>query len=98
MQRFSNSVSLTNYHIVNTALHQTDTREATLKRLHVGKSTRQQQMVLLFAIMHDARPLHADKGNTGGKDHLEVTSHTYEEKQPAEPARRGTNFSPGTLG
>lgn len=48
-------------------------------------------MVLLFAIMHDAGPLRTDKGSAGGNDHLEVTSHTYEGKTPAQ---QGTNFSP----
>lgn len=47
-------------------------------------------MVLLFVIMHDAGPLRADKGRAGGNDHLEVTSHTYEEKKNAQ---QGTNFS-----
>lgn len=75
-------------------LHQTDTWKPTLKRLHVGKSTRQQQMVLLFAIMHDAGPLHTDKGSVGGNDHLQVTSHAYEENEAVEPAQRGTNLFP----
>lgn len=50
-------------------------------------------MVLLFVIMHIAGPLHTDKGSAGRNDHLEVTSHTYEEKEAVEHAQRGTNFS-----
>jgi len=51
-------------------------------------------MALLFAIMHDAGPLHTDKGSVGGNDRLQVTSHTYEEKEWVEPAQRGTNYFP----
>lgn len=46
-------------------------------------------MVLLFVIMHVAGPLHTDKGSAGRNDHLEVTSHTYEEK------RRGRTCTAG---
>lgn len=49
-------------------------------------------MVLLFVIMHDAGPLRTDKGSAGENDHLEVTSHTYDEGK--KPAQQGTNFSP----
>lgn len=60
MQELQNRISLSNYHFVNMLLHQTDTWNATLKRLRLAKPTRQQQMVLLFVIMQDARPLHTE--------------------------------------
>lgn len=78
-------------------LHQTDTRNATLRRLRLAKPTRQQQMVLLFVIMQDARPLHTE-GNTQKAPSFQVTSQVKkkEKEERNQKAKKYSLEAPGT--
>lgn len=79
-------------------LHQTDTWKPTLKRLYVGKSTRQQQMVLLFAIMHDAGLCTLTKAAQREMTILKWPRIHMSKKQQSNPHSGGQTFFSNTCG